>query len=73
MDDSYRGHIDAFAVHCPDLKASFLVPIDAAAATQRAALRVAAPISNQASGIRWAAHYLLDPETVAFFTPGQGD
>ena len=73
MGDSYIGQIDAFAVHCPELKASFLVPIDAVSATQRAALRVKAAISNQASGIRWAAHYVLDPGTLVFFTPGEGE
>ena len=73
MGDSYIGQIDAFAVHCPELKASFLVPIDAVSATQRAALRVRAAISNQASGIRWAAHYVLDPGTVVFFTPREGE
>ena len=71
MGASYIGQIDAFAAYCPELKASFLVPIDAVSATQRAALRVQAAISNQANGIRWAAHYVLDPGTVVFFTPGE--
>ena len=72
MGDSYFGQIDAFAVYCPELRASFLVPIADVSAAQRAALRVSAPISNQATGIRWAAHYVLDPGTAAFYMrPGE--
>ncbi len=57
--DAYIGQIEAFAVHCPELGRSFLVPIAAVRATQRAALRVTPTLSNQASGIRWASLYEL--------------
>jgi hypothetical protein len=72
MGDSYFGQIDAFAVYRPELKASFLVPIADVTAAQRAALRVSAPISNQASGIRWAAHYVLDPGTATIHMQPHG-
>ncbi len=57
--DPYIGQVDAFAVYCPTLDASFLVPIEHIRARQVAALRIARPISGQMAGIRWAKPYLL--------------
>ena len=53
MGDPYFGQIDAFAVYCPELDASFLVPIEDIHARQVAALRVSEPASKQRVGIRW--------------------
>ena len=57
--DHYVGQVDAFAVYCPTLDASFLVPIEHVSARQLAALRISRPISGQMAGIRWARPYLL--------------
>src|SRR5579871_2266852 len=57
--DPYTGQIDAFAVYCRTLDASFLVPIEDIRARQLAALRIERPISGQMAGIRWAQPYLL--------------
>jgi PD-(D/E)XK nuclease superfamily protein len=57
--DPYIGQIDAFAVYCPTLEASFLVPIEDIRARQLAALRINQPINSQTAGIRWAKPYLL--------------
>jgi hypothetical protein len=61
MGDSYVGQVDAFAVYCADLNASFLVPIATVSASQRAALRVDVPANRQTTGIRWAHAYALNP------------
>ena len=57
--DPYIGQIDAFAVYCRTLDASFLVPIEDIRARQVAALRIDRPISGQLARIRWAKPYLL--------------
>ena len=59
MGDPYIGQIDAFAVYCPDLDASLLVPIADIAPKHVAVLRVDAPASQQRIGIRWAHPYAL--------------
>ena len=57
--DPYIGQIDAFAVYCPELDASFLVPIEHISARHVAALRIDRPISREMAEIRWAKPYLL--------------
>lgn len=57
--DPYIGQVDAFAVYCPTLDASFLVPIEDVSTRQLAALRINRTISGQMMGIRWARPYLL--------------
>ena len=57
--DPYVAQVDAFAVYCPTLDASFLVPIEDLSARHLAALRVNRPISSQMIGIRWAKPHLL--------------
>ena len=57
--DPYIGQIDAFAVYCADLDASFLIPIEDVQARQVAALRIDAPANGQTFGIRWANLYVL--------------
>lgn len=57
--DVYQGQIDAFAVYCPELRESYLVPITDVSARQLAALRVDTPGNCQVTGIRWAEDYAL--------------
>jgi hypothetical protein len=59
MGDPYIGQIDAFAVYCPELDVSFLVPIEDVQARQVGALRIDPPANGQTFGIRWATPYLL--------------
>jgi len=59
MGDSYFDQIDAFAVYCPALRKSYLVPIEEVAASKRGALRVEVPANGQVAGIRWAHRYEL--------------
>ena len=58
--DPYVGQIDAFAVYCPELDASFLVPMEHIQARQVPALRIDPPANGQAFGIRWATPYVLE-------------
>ena len=57
--DPYIGQVDAFAVYCAELDASFLIPIEDISARQVAALRIDAPANGQQWGIRWAMPYIL--------------
>jgi PD-(D/E)XK nuclease superfamily protein len=57
--DPYIGQVDAFAVYCAELDASFLIPIQDIQARQVAALRIEAPANGQTFGIRWASPYVL--------------
>ena len=63
--DHYVGQIDAFAVYCHELDASFLVPIEHVQARQVGALRIDPPANGQTFGIRWATPYVLDPGRMA--------
>jgi PD-(D/E)XK endonuclease len=63
--DPYIGQVDAFAVYCAELDASFLVPIEDIRARQVAALRIDAPANGQSLGIRWASRYVLRSQTGA--------
>jgi hypothetical protein len=53
----YHGDVDYFAVHCPETRGVYLVPIDDLPTTARASLRVDAPKNNQRRRIRNAADY----------------
>jgi hypothetical protein len=57
--DTYHGQIDAFAVYCPRLVTSYLVPATEVPSRQLSALRVDAPGNSQVAGIRWARTYAL--------------
>ena len=59
MGDPYIGQVDAFAVYCPELDASFLVPIQEIRARQVAALRIDTPANGQTTGIHRADPYAL--------------
>jgi hypothetical protein len=61
--DPYVAQVDAFAVYCPELDASFLVPIEHIQARQVAALRIERPANGQTFGIRWATPYVLERKT----------
>jgi PD-(D/E)XK endonuclease len=54
----YYGEADFFGVYCPELKTTYLVPVDACGA-QNAYLRVDISKNGQAKGVRLAADYLL--------------
>jgi hypothetical protein len=53
--DLYFGQIDAFAVYCRQLEASFLIPIEDLQTRQIAALRIDAPANASTDGEMGAA------------------
>ena len=57
---SYEGEIDAFGVYCPELRRSYLVPLDGLG-IRGCYLRLGPPSNNQRKGIRYAADYELRP------------
>ena len=57
---TYQGQCDLFAVYCPELDATYLVPV-ADTGARSCTLRVKPPRNNQATGVRWAADYALRP------------
>ena len=59
----YRGQVEAFAVYCPDLDRSYLVPA-AGLPTEMASLRVSPTRNGQSAGVRWARDFELGPERV---------
>ncbi len=61
--DPYIGQVDAFAVYCPELNASFLIPIEHLQPRQVAALRIDPPANGQTFGVRWARLYALGNNT----------
>lgn len=52
----YRGQCELFAVYCPELDETYLVPVDGTGA-RGCSLRVRPTANNQARGVRWAADY----------------
>lgn len=52
----YDGQVDAFAVYCPNLDRSYLVPAHGLPG-EMATLRVLPTRNGQSSGIRWAHEY----------------
>lgn len=57
---SYRGEVDYFAVYCPPLDRTYLVPVEDVGASH-GCLRVDAPKNQQQKAIRWANDYELRP------------
>jgi len=53
---TYRGQCELFAVYCPELDETYLVPVDAAG-TRGCSLRVRPSRNGQTRGVRWAADY----------------
>jgi hypothetical protein len=53
---NYQGQIDYFAVYSPDIKKTYLVPVDHVGVTD-ANLRLIPPVNNQEKYIRWAKDY----------------
>jgi hypothetical protein len=53
---SYDGEVDAFGVYCPDLGATYLVPLEGLGG-RGCYLRLAPTANNQARGVRYAADY----------------
>ena len=58
---TYHGQCDLFAVYCPELDQTYLVPVEVTGA-RSCTLRVEPPKNNQAAGVRWAADYVLRPK-----------
>jgi hypothetical protein len=56
----YRGEVDAFGVHAPDLDLVYLVPIEVTS-IRGCSLRLEPPRNNQHAGIRWASDHLVGP------------
>jgi len=54
----YRGQVDVFWVHCPELDKVYQVPVEDVG-TRQALLRVDAPRGGSKSNIRWASRYEL--------------
>jgi hypothetical protein len=57
---SYVGEVDAFGLWCPPLRTAFLLPIGDAP-QQSGHLRLAPPVNNQRTGVRFAADYQIRP------------
>lgn len=58
MGVSYRGQVDAFAVYCPHDRSVYLVPMEAVADCEKAAvLRLEPPKNGQFRRIRYARDY----------------
>jgi hypothetical protein len=55
----YVGHVDFFAVHCPETSGVYLVPIGDISVRVQAALRVETPKNGQRKRIRYASEYEL--------------
>ena len=54
----YRGQIDYFAVYCPTMKNSYLIPIDHVGIAS-ANLRLLPTTNKQEKNVRWAKDYEL--------------
>lgn len=55
-DVHYHGHIELFAIYCPQNKQIYLMPVQHATSTT-CTLRLSPTKNNQRNGIRWAADY----------------
>jgi hypothetical protein len=55
------AEIDALAAYCPELHASFMVPMAVISARREISLRLEATLNNQAAGVRWAHDFELAP------------
>ncbi len=52
--------IDLFAVYCPEVDQSYLIPVDEVAGRRALSLRVAPTKNNQRASLNWAADYEFD-------------
>ncbi len=69
-DGGYHGQIEAFAVYCPQINMSYLVPIEAVPGPTMARLRIDPTRNGQLYGVRWAQDFLLTPDRIAtLFAP----
>lgn len=57
---NYRGHVDLFAVWCPENATAYLIPVEAMPIGV-AHLRLAPARNGQRAGVHWAADYELRP------------
>jgi hypothetical protein len=55
-DVPYHGHIDLFAIYCPQNHQVYVMPVQHATASS-CTLRLKPTKNNQKNGIRWAADY----------------
>jgi PD-(D/E)XK nuclease superfamily protein len=55
----YPGQVDAFAIHCPETRGVYLVPIADLTVRAQAALRVEPARNGQEKRVRLAANYLI--------------
>lgn len=53
---SYQGQIDYFAVYCPNIKCTYLIPVDHVPGTE-GRLRLLLTRNGQERNIRWAKDY----------------
>ena len=53
---TYRGQCELFAVYCPELYETYLVPVDGTG-MRACNLRVRPAVNNQTCGVRWAKNY----------------
>jgi len=53
----YMGHVDFFAVYCPETAGVYLIPIEHLSVRVQAALRVEPPRNGQRRRIRFASEY----------------
>jgi len=60
----YLGQVDAFAVFCPELRTTYLVPAEGLP-IEMASLRVAPTRNGQSVGVRWARDFELTPNRLA--------
>lgn len=60
----YRGEIDVFGVHAPELSSVFIVPVGDVG-TRKGFLRIDEPRNGQEHGVRWAHQYQVIPSMAA--------
>jgi hypothetical protein len=60
----YHGEVDYFAVFCPGLRRSYLIPIADLTVRKQGMLRVAAPRNNQRARVRFAEAYEIGRRVV---------
>ncbi len=66
---TYRGQCELFAVYCPELDETYLVPVDGTG-ERECFLRVRPTANRQARGVRWAADYRVGTVDVAALLAG---
>ena len=64
----YSGEIESFAVYCPDVDATFIVPVGDV--RMSGSLRWTPTKNGQSAGVRWASSYLLSKAEPATLVGG---